>query len=197
MMAQLELITGGARSGKSAFAEQQFTAAEAICYIATGVMLAPDQEMALRIERHQARRSANWQTEERYLNVAPFIQQHHFAGYLLDDVTMLTTNLFYHLVAQQGQVQPAAYDDYIEQMTNPQIKEIEQQILTQWHDIVNAVRTTKQRLLAVTNEVGLGVVPATRQARLLRDIYGDVNQYLAQAADQVYFVISGLPQQIK
>lgn len=197
MTGYLTLITGGAKSGKSVFAEQQLSAEQHICYVATGVMTAPDPEMQLRIKTHQQRRSDNWTTEERFENVAAFIRAHQFEGYLLDDATMLITNRFYQMMATRARQQGVPLDDAIEQMGRDEIAEVSETIFNDWHDIVTALRVTDQSMIIVTNEVGLGIVPATKQTRILRDMYGQVNQRLAQAADSVYFVISGLPQQLK
>ncbi len=82
-------------------------------------------------------------------------------------------------------------------MTSDDIDRLSQQIFDAWDHIVDALRATHQSMVVVTNETGLGIVPATKQTRILRDIYGQVNQRLAQAADHVYFVISGLSQQLK
>lgn len=197
MTGQLTLVTGGAKSGKSVFAEQQLSDDDRICYIATGVMTAPDPEMQLRIKTHQQRRSNNWTTEERYEDVAGFIHTHQFDGYLLDDATMLITNRFYQMMMAQADKQGRPLDDVIDQMGRDEIAEVGDVIFNDWDDIVLALRETDQAMFIVTNEVGLGIVPATKQTRILRDLYGQVNQRLAQAADHVYFVISGLPQKLK
>lgn len=197
MTGQLTLVTGGAKSGKSVFAEQQLSAEQRICYVATGVMTAPDPEMQLRIKTHQQRRSANWTTEERFEGVAAFIRDHQFDGYLLDDATMLITNRFYQMMMERATQQGLPLDDAIEQMGRDEIAEVSETIFADWHDIVTALRETAQSMIIVTNEVGLGIVPATKQTRILRDMYGQVNQRLAQVADSVYFVISGLPQKLK
>ncbi|KZL37039.1 bifunctional adenosylcobinamide kinase/adenosylcobinamide-phosphate guanylyltransferase [Secundilactobacillus collinoides] len=198
MSSELVLVTGGAKSGKSVFAEQSLSARAHVCYIATGVMKQPDPEMQLRIKTHQERRAAkNWATEERYSDVAGFITAHHYDSYLLDDATMLITNLFYDHAVKMAAERHLELDDAIEQMTSDDIDQVSQTIFEAWHRIVEALIATGQSMVVVTNETGLGIVPATKQTRILRDIYGQVNQRLAQAADHVYFVVSGLPQQLK
>lgn len=198
MKSQLVLVTGGAKSGKSVFAEQSLSDESRVCYIATGVMTQPDPEMQLRIKTHQKRRAEkNWATEERYQNVGAFIMANHYDSYLLDDATMLITNLFYDRATQLAADRHLDVDETIEQMTSDDIDGLSQQIFDAWDQIVEALHATNQSMVVVTNETGLGIVPATKQTRILRDIYGQVNQRLAQAADHVYFVISGLSQQLK
>lgn len=198
MKSQLVLVTGGAKSGKSVFAEQSLSDDAHVCYIATGVMTQPDPEMQLRIKTHQKRRAEkNWATEERYQDVGSFIAANHYDSYLLDDATMLITNLFYDSTMQLAKDWHLDLDDAIEQMTSNDIDKLNQQIFDAWDQIIAALRATNQSMVVVTNETGLGIVPATKQTRILRDLYGQVNQRLAQAADHVYFVISGLSQQLK
>lgn len=94
-MNNIVLVTGGAKSGKSEYAEQLAMETKDVCYIATGIKLANDPEMDLRIKRHQERRPDSWTTEERYEGLATFISKSAAELFLLDDVTMLVTNLFY------------------------------------------------------------------------------------------------------
>jgi Adenosyl cobinamide kinase/adenosyl cobinamide phosphate guanylyltransferase len=145
----------------------------------------------------ETRAEKNWDTEERYQDVDAFIAANHYDSYLLDDATMLITNLFYDGATQLAVDRRLSLDDTIEQMTSDDIDRLSQQIFDAWDHIVDALRATHQSMVVVTNETGLGIVPATKQTRILRDIYGQVNQRLAQAADHVYFVISGLSQQLK
>ena len=70
-------------------------------------------------------------------------------------------------------------------------------ILSNWKKILAAVRVNNQSMVIVSDEVGLGVVPATKQTRILRDLYGEVNQLIAKEADNVYFIISGIAQKLK
>lgn len=195
-MGSLRLITGGAKSGKSKFAEQLCPQDQPVCYVATGVMTSPDAEMQLRIQRHQQRRPAIWVTKEGYRHVATFIQEQHYQTYLLDDVTMLTTNLFFAIL-QDSAPTTTDFDQVLARLSKVELAKIRQKILDEWQAILHAIRQGDSQMTMVTNEVGLGLVPATKQARVLRDLYGEVNQVIATEADEVYFVISGLPQQIK
>ena len=191
----LTFVLGGAKSGKSEFAEHLYSRKERICYIATGVVKNPDGEMQLRIQRHQARRSNKWITREQYQHVDELINNSQQDGYLLDDAIMLVTNLFYDLFL--AKTSPEKIDDYLESASSQEIATVREKILSNWKKILAAVRVNNQSMVIVSDEVGLGVVPATKQTRILRDLYGEVNQLIAKEADNVYFVISGIAQKLK
>lgn len=191
----LTFVLGGAKSGKSEFAEHLYSRKERICYIATGVVKNPDGEMQLRIQRHQARRSNKWITREQYQHVDELINNSQQDGYLLDDAIMLVTNLFYDLVL--AKTSSEKIDDYLGSASSQEIAIIREKILSNWKKILAAVRVNNQSMVIVSDEVGLGVVPATKQTRILRDLYGEVNQLIAKEADNVYFVISGIAQKLK
>lgn len=191
----LTLVLGGAKSGKSEFAEHLYSREKKICYIATGVVKNPDGEMQLRIRRHQQRRSAKWTTCEQYREIAKLINDHHLDGYLLDDAIMLVTNLFYDLVLTKTDANKI--DEYLTAASAQEIGAIRTTILDEWQQILAARKANNQSMIIVSDEVGLGVVPATKQTRILRDLYGEVNQLIAKQADSVYFVVSGIAQQIK
>ena len=192
---RLTFVLGGAKSGKSEFAEHLYSRKERICYIATGVVKNPDGEMQLRIQRHQARRSNKWITREQYQHVDELINNSQQDGYLLDDAIMLVTNLCYDLVV--AKTSPEKIDDYLESASSQEIATVREKILSNWKKILAAVRVNNQSMVIVSDEVGLGVVPATKQTRILRDLYGEVNQLIAKEADNVYFVISGIAQKLK
>lgn len=189
------LVLGGAKSGKSEFAEKLYAPQDNICYIATGVLQSSDPEMKLRIFKHQKRRSSHWHTREQYQNIAQLISQEPRKGYILDDVTMALTNVFYDLL--KNKVRDQQIDDYLDSLSITDLNQIKSSILSQWQQLIEAQKVHHQSLVIVSNEVGLGIVPITKQTRVLRDLYGEVNQVLAQAADIVYFVVSGIPLKIK
>ncbi|MCB9102103.1 MAG: bifunctional adenosylcobinamide kinase/adenosylcobinamide-phosphate guanylyltransferase [Anaerolineales bacterium] len=178
-MAGLTLILGGARSGKSSYAEK--LAAEMgrrVLYIATAE--AGDEEMAARIEVHRQSRPAHWRTLEasrdigRALRALPEQPQ----VLLLDCLTLLVSNV---LLAQEAE--PETVIDAAVQ------KEIESLITAQSHlDIP---------LIIVSNEVGLGLVPPYPLGRVYRDILGRANQRLAAEASKVIFMVAGLPMTVK
>lgn len=192
---ELVLVLGGAKSGKSEFAEKLYAPQDNICYIATGVLQSSDPEMKLRILKHQQRRPSHWQTREQYQNIAQLISQKPRMGYILDDVTMAVTNVFYDLL--KNKVKAEQIDDYLDSLSITDLNQLKSSVLSQWQQLIEAQKLQHQSLVLVSNEVGLGIVPVTKQTRVLRDLYGEVNQVLAQAADLVYFVVSGIPLKIK
>ncbi len=173
-MVQLTLITGGARSGKSRHAQQLAEARSGeLLYVATAGI--GDAEMAARVELHRQARGARWQTLEEPLDLAGTLPAAASGkgAILLDCVTLWLTNLLF-----------ARGED-------------RQQVLTAVDELIALLPELEAPLFAVTNEVGLGIVPENRVARLFRDLAGEANQRLAAAADEVWMVVSGIPLQIK
>nr|WP_211186006.1 bifunctional adenosylcobinamide kinase/adenosylcobinamide-phosphate guanylyltransferase [Brenneria salicis] len=178
------MITGGARSGKSALAEKLAAGHERVLYIATS--LATDDEMAERVRIHRISRPAHWRTWEGYRDVGAVIMQQVAAdeAVIVECITTLITNLLFD---QAGDTPP-------EQMDFPAIEAaIQQQI----DALIAACLECSSPILLVTNELGMGIVPENRLARHFRDIAGRVNQRLAAAAESVYLVVSGIEVKIK
>ncbi|HFI2473208.1 TPA: bifunctional adenosylcobinamide kinase/adenosylcobinamide-phosphate guanylyltransferase [Streptococcus suis] len=194
-MGKIVLVTGGARSGKSQFTEEQIWEKNRVCYIATGMSSGTDSEWQERVRLHQERRPASWTTHEQFANLGSWLKDQTYDYYLLDCATMLTTNLLFQLVENYFPDKIAMED------TNFLSKEeqafISQQIHAQWQDIISAQRLTDGQLYIVTNEIGLGIVPDTKLGRYFRDLLGQVNQFLAKEASEVYLVICGLAQRLK
>ena len=179
MSAPLILILGGARSGKSAYAEK--LAAEighSILYIATAE--AKDEEMSARIEAHRQGRPAGWQTLEAPRQVAIALNQIETSpdALLLDCLTLLVSNIVLALESHPQTVIEAAIQSEIEA-------------------IVEVQKRLDIPLIVVSNEVGLGLVPPYPLGRVYRDALGRANQYLAASADKVLFMIAGLPMAVK
>jgi len=179
-MAELILVTGGARSGKSRFAEQLADSfGQPVAYIATAEVW--DQEMAERVTLHQQRRPDHWMTFEVPRLAEQAIGQ--AAGQadviLFDCLTVYTSNC---LLAQP--------DALVAEQRRAAVMEAIDQLLM-------AARQFVGTIIFVTNEVGDGIVPDNRLAREFRDLAGLVNQRVAQAADEVYLVVCGLPVEIK
>lgn len=186
-ISQFTLVTGGARSGKSSFAEGLAAHAKSpVVYIATAQVW--DEEMALRVKKHRQQRPSTWQLIEEPLNIREtLIQlQEEDAVILLDCVTLWLTNL---LLAGQAEhtehTAPSIYTD------------IEPQILSVVKEVAQLARDIKPAVIFVTNEVGQGIVPENPLSRAYRDLAGRSNQILARQADQVYMVVAGLPMEIK
>lgn len=187
-MGKLTLVTGGARSGKSAFAEglcDQF--GERIGYIATAAAL--DEGMIERIKRHQERRPDSWITFEKQQHIHEVFTSENTQNldiFLLDCLTVWTTNIMLG-------------DFSIDWDTLPRdrVNEIEAEVLNQVRSMIELVRDRDLNVIVVTNEVGLGIVPENRLARIFRDIAGKANELVASCADEVHFVVSGIPMRIK
>ncbi len=178
-MAQLTLVTGGVRSGKSRIAEQLAVAQAPVTYLATAQ--AGDAEMAQRIARHQERRAAqttNWQTVEEPWDVVPEILAHGTAGcVLVECLTLWLTNL---LVGLPGR--PALDDDAIRSRVTA---------------LGKAAQEVSGRVIVVSNETGCGIMPPNALARRFGDLLGEANQCLAADAAEVYWCVAGIPLRIK
>ncbi|CAM3266261.1 bifunctional adenosylcobinamide kinase/adenosylcobinamide-phosphate guanylyltransferase [Vagococcus fessus] len=199
-MNKLILVTGGARSGKSSFAEGCLKESEKVTYIATGISSPDDKEMQSRIKHHQESRPQHWETKEGYIDLSLYFNEvkNVEQDYLFDCATLFTTNYFFYLIGKIYQIEPPFYDEFIESMSMDDYHYIEREILIEWKKIIAQLRVCSgENCYIVTNEIGLGLVPQNKFSRLFRDILGRVNQFLAQEADDVYFVISGIPQKIK
>lgn len=171
----VSLVLGGARSGKSRFAEREadqwlegHEKGERI-YVATAQIF--DDEMRDRVAQHQTQRGGNWQTIEEPYDLTSVLEAHNNAGkfVLVDCLTLWLTNL---LLAE---------------------KDTEQAVM----DLCDALRVTESHVVLVSNEVGLGIVPENKLARQFRDIAGIANQRVAEVADKVVFVAAGLPMILK
>jgi adenosylcobinamide kinase/adenosylcobinamide-phosphate guanylyltransferase len=173
------LITGGSRSGKSAFAQQQ---AEQIdgprLFIATCPRI--DPEMDERIRRHQQdREGLGWQTAEVPLGLAKELERTP-AGttVLIDCLTLWINNLMYEAEQEKWEIS-------------------EDQIAVLAEELGRAGREHQGQVFLVTNEVGQGIVPDNPLVRRYRDLVGRCNQVVATLADQVFLVSCGIPLQLK
>ncbi len=176
----LTLILGGARSGKSHYAQQLAEeSGRTVLFVATAE--AGDAEMAARIAAHRKARPARWGTLEVPLQVGKAIgQTAPEAGLVLVDcLTLLASNVLLSLP------ETVAEQDYQAAMD------------AEMDGLLDAYRSSRARWIVVSNEVGLGLVPVYAQGRLYRDVLGRCNQRLAQAADTVLFLVAGLPIRVK
>lgn len=164
------LVLGGARSGKSRFAQQHaLTSARTVTFLATAV--AGDEEMRQRIEHHRNDRPAHWVLVEEPLEIAARIQAADEDECLLVDcLTLWLSNL----------MTGSSYD-------------VEEQI----QGLADVIRQAQAELLLVSNEVGAGIVPATALAREFRDWQGRLNQQVASMCKNVYLIVAGCPLKIK
>lgn len=189
---RLVLILGGARSGKSAFAERlALKSGRSVAFIATAT--AGDEEMRERIARHRAARPVSWHTIEEPLDLAgAVLQAGKLAGVLLlDCITLWLNNLYAQSVRQHAHESEEEQYRAIALLDETALQEIEK-LLAAAQSLAPG-----KTLLIVTNEVGLGIVPHYPLGRLYRDTLGHVNQRLAQAADRVYLMVAGLGVDLK
>lgn len=177
-MARTIFITGGARSGKSTFAEKRAREfGSSLGYLATAQTL--DSEMDERVRRHRERRGAEWDTIEEPIHLSEALARcdGQYQAILVDCLTLWLSNLL------------LKYEDAAENCEE------------RMHEDLQRLKSTLQGMVTpvilVSNEVGMGIVPDNTLARMFRDIAGTANQTMAAAADEVHVVISGLPLKLK
>jgi adenosylcobinamide kinase / adenosylcobinamide-phosphate guanylyltransferase len=185
-MSNLTLITGGARSGKSQFAE--LLAAHPglpVVYIATAQVY--DDEMALRVKNHREQRPAAWSLVEEPIEISSILERYRREKIVLlvDCVTLWLTNLLLAEYHQQFNEDPRVHE------------ENEQKILDQVHYVAQLAQEITPTVIMVTNEVGQGIVPDNPLSRAYRDLAGRANQILGRTASKVYSVVAGYPIEIK
>lgn len=169
MSGSIIYISGGARSGKSSFAQQM---AEQLSprpiYLATAQAF--DDEMTDRIMNHQFQRDARWQTHEEPLHLVDALSRYSSGAVILVDcLTLWLSNI---MIAKKDVV-----------------KEIDR--------LISCLHTPQATLIFVSNEVGMGIVPDNGLARCFRDAAGRLNQAVAAKSDAAYFLVSGLPLRLK
>lgn len=178
-MARVILITGGSRSGKSAYAQRlvEDLAGERV-FVATCPVL--DEEMRRRVSRHRAARArAGWQTIEEPLALTEALEHaNQHAVVLVDCLTLWVSNV---MLDADRQGRAIGEDDIAEKCG----------------EVLRVCRARSGKVVFVTNEVGCGVVPENALARRFRDLAGRCNQVMAAAADEVVFVVCGLPLFVK
>ena len=166
-------MLGGTRSGKSGYAEQLLSASVAVRYVATARPVPGDAEWTARIDAHRARRPAAWTTVEDA--DLPALLRAGGGPLLVDDIATWLTGVL---------DDAGAWDRGVD--VSPQVDAL-----------VEAVRAAPGRVVLVSAEVGLGVVPATRAGRLFRDELGALNAALARVCDEVLLLVAGLPLRLK
>ena len=179
-MGKIVLVTGGARSGKSRFAEQYAAKhGHRVAYIATAEI--DDEEMKHRVKLHRERRPADWQTFEAPTHAEQALKE---AGethdmILFDCLTIYISNLL------------CALPDIEDSGRNCRL------VSESIDRLIEQAKCNEGTAVFVTNEVGAGIVPEHRLAREYRDLAGLANQRMARAADEVYLVVCGLPVNVK
>ena len=173
MSKQLTLILGGARAGKSTYAQQLAEGGERVLFVATAE--AGDEQMEARIRAHRESRPAEWDTLEEPLDLVGALAgvADRYDTILLDCLTLWVSNLLLREGTAEVDVPGEA------------------------RGLLAAYEQGTASWVVVSNEVGLGVVPPTELGRLYADELGRVNQMVAAAADEVYFMAAGLPLKLK
>ena len=179
-MGKLILILGGARSGKSSYAQSLAEeTGKSVTFLATAQAL--DDEMSARIQKHRAERSPDWETLEIPLDISSYVGQIKTDVVILDCMTLLVTNLLMQFV-KADLVDEAPFTQALQKEVGELIAKIGRQ---------------KQDWIIISNELGLGLVPPYQMGRVYRDLLGWANQQLARAADKVIFMVAGIPTVIK
>lgn len=189
MMSSVTLVLGGARSGKSRWAEQLAAhGGQSVLYVATA--RAGDQEMADRIAVHRANRPAGWRTLEVADSLIAAIREHaaERSTVLVDCLTLWVSNA---LLART-----ALFED-ADSVAPSEWRAIESALVAEATDLVEHARSASLKLILVSNEVGLGIVPVYPLGRYYRDILGRVNSAVAQHADSVVLMVAGLPVDLR
>lgn len=185
-MGKLILVTGGARSGKSTFAENLARSlGENILYIATAIAF--DEEMKERVRLHREQRPAAWETLEAFRDFGKSLPGRLGGrdGVLLDCITNMVSNIMLQK------------DMEWENKSAGDVRGVEREVAAQTAELLTVIKDAEIPFILVTNELGMGVVPPTVLGRAVRDIAGRTNQQLARAADEVYLLVSGIEVRIK
>ena len=175
MATELILITGGARSGKSGFAERLAMQGKRVLFVATAEAL--DDEMARRIAAHRSSRPPEWDTLEEPRSLPDAIHRKAagtdsaYDTIIVDCLTIWVSNL---MLLHEGNA------------------DAEARILEAAGNLLDVRKSSDARWIVVTNEVGLGVVPSSPLGRAYRDALGRVNSLVASRADKVYLMAAGL-----
>ncbi len=185
-MGKIYYVSGGARSGKSSFAEKiAFDSQKNKIYIATAQ--AYDDEMQERVRLHKVQRGEEWVTIEAYKNLSSLLKEYTEKEniVLLDCLTNLVTNFMLTL-----------HEDW-DSVSKEKIAEIQQIIEDEICDLLAYIEKSSLDLIVVSNELGMGLVPAYPLGRHFRDIAGRMNQVVAEKADSASFIVSGLELKLK
>ena len=176
MSKELVLVLGGARSGKSAFAQRLAAGHDRVLFAATAE--ARDEDMARRIAHHKKSRPPSWDTLEAPLHLAEPLgaAAQDYYVVLVDCLTLWVSNL---MLREPAPVDPEA------------------DAVAQTERLLDAYERGRATWVVVSNEVGLGVVPPTESGRDFRDVLGRVNQLVARRADKVYMMVAGLALELK
>ena len=185
-MSNIILVTGGARSGKSNFAESLcIKQNNRTAYIATSIPF--DDEMKNRVKKNQESRPKEWKTYEIYKDIYSIVEEldNNHDTVIMDCVTLMVNNLMF------------TYGIEVDKATSQELDELEEYIKEQIKKLMEAIKKTNLYFVIVSNEVGMGIVPENKLSRIYADFVGRANQLIAKYSDEVYFVVSGIPMKVK
>ncbi len=177
MAKELIFILGGARSGKSRFAQElALKMGGEVLFIATGEPR--DDEMRARIEQHKKARPANWRTLEAPTNLARRLETEigNARVVIINRLTLLVSNLL---------------------GDEADFADAKKRVLAEINSLLTVIEKLDATFIVISNEVGLGLVPETPLGRVYRDILGKAHQLIARHARRVYFIVAGIPVKIK
>lgn len=180
-------VIGGARSGKSTYAEHKAKEyGNKVLYLATAVVT--DQAMADRVKKHQEQRPSTWSTLEIYSNFEELTSYKEFVEcevVIIDCITTLIGNFMFDSKID--------FDNCKAEEVNNLEKEITWDVLS----LIDVCNNNNKKLVIVSNETGMGVVPSYYMGNYFRDISGRINREIAAKSDFMYFVFSGIPIKLK
>jgi adenosylcobinamide kinase/adenosylcobinamide-phosphate guanylyltransferase len=175
------LVLGGSRSGKSRYAEQYFGTGLPVTYVATAADYPGDAEWADRVRQHRGRRPATWSTVETGDPARVLDGAADGAAILLDSVTTWLSRVMDDCACWEDELPGEAAE----------------RLCAAMDALAGAWAHTRALAVAVSDEVGSGIVPESVAVRRFRDVLGDLNQRLAAAADEVWLVTAGIPLRLR
>jgi adenosylcobinamide kinase/adenosylcobinamide-phosphate guanylyltransferase len=180
-------VIGGARSGKSTFAEEKAKKyGNRVLYLATAIVT--DQAMADRVKKHKEQRPKSWDTVEMYSNFEKLSEYKEFSEcevVLLDCITTLIGNFM--------------FDSKIDfdNCSADEVNSLETKITKEVESLIDVCNNNNKKLIIVSNETGMGVVPSYYMGNYFRDISGRINREISNSSDFMYFIFSGIPIKLK
>lgn len=180
-------VIGGARSGKSSFAEMKAKEyAENVLYLATSVVT--DQAMADRVKKHKEQRPKSWKTLEMYRDFKKLVDFSEFMdsdAVMIDCITTLIGNLMFDSKLD------------FDSCSIEKVNELEEHITREVMCLIDVCNHNNKKLIIVSNETGMGVVPSYYMGNYFRDISGRINNKISTMSDFMYFIFSGIPIKLK
>ena len=194
----LIFVTGGAKSGKSKFAEELIlklnNGKQENIYLATSLVF--DEEMKEKVRLHKERRKNDWRTVETYKNFEnslnkyfPKTKNEVKNNILVDCLTNLITNIIF-------EKEYIDWENFDKKSYIQDLEKLDKIVKNSVNELINVSKKFENAVI-VSNELGMGLVPSYPLGRYFREIAGKMNQVMAKKADEVYFVVSGIPMKIK